>query len=325
MIEISVAGGIEESRILLSAALKTRRDIRITNLPDDPSYEDYSAGVIGSFASAAQKFFGASIEFSRAALIMSHTENPPSAKSFGKGDISIPAGIPLSEMILFLAPALSHARFRSVLGLEGTTHAGRSLPITFVRDTLFDAMARFGFYAGINLNRFGFLQGGGSAECRIYPAIPVEFDAWQRFDFRRVSRGRIYAASLNQKTAPMQKKYLSSLTGLDEKNISVIEIMNAPGIHNSVYIYVETERFDVIFFIEIDSFMSGPDPSAAEQSLEAIALLAADARGFHSSGIIPPNLERELLPYAMMSGSNYEPQNPDNIPLARSLEKILFP
>lgn len=326
MIEIQNPGGWPGLRIILAAAVSFGRSVNIAGGADIIKSDEYLQPLFEETARISEEFLCTRIELSGANIRVDNLSEHNPASRFGRALINCRKDVPVSEIMLFMAPSLFNAGFRSAIDLTGTTHAGRFNPLSYTRDTLFDALAGFGFYSGVNLETFGFKgTASGKLEWRIYPAESVPSDNWQIFDFRRLSRARVYFSEIPQQAATAQKQYLAQICGIDSSSVSILDIMNAPGRHNSVYVHVATERYDIVFFREIDSFDRIEDPqNAAADSLSLLDEVVVEAKKFVNSGRIPLFLERELIPYALISGSKPEPVYTENRRLFENLSNILF-
>jgi len=212
----------------------------------------------------------------------------------------------ISEMELFLLPALYYTDFRSVIRFSGVTHSHLSYPTTFLKETLFGFLEQTGHYASLNLKRFGFYgSGGGSAESRIYPAEPVRCGNLFTFSETGIDGVRIFMAKMNMDMAEREKEYIIKNTGIDERRVQIMEIVDADGYGNSIHIYIKCGGVNVILSRDLEIYNSAGDFVFEESRYyAALSGLLADVERLVKLKRLPVALTDEVIPYLFLSGSD---------------------
>jgi RNA 3'-terminal phosphate cyclase len=309
-------------RILLSLSIREGHSVRIHGAAEFLNTDPRSWWAYEQIAALLKRYGIADIITNGSDILC-----VPGTVSFGIYDMELEPRVPVSELILMLAPALFKQQFRSVLNIKGATHAQWGLPVSCLRETLFSAMGAAGFNAGVNLSRFGFYgHGGGELEARIYPEKPVQSAASNFFSHRRISGAKVYFAGLQGSEPSAHKSRLASLLGIEPAAVSILDIMNSPGIHSSMYVFVETELFPVVLFREIEALTPEGEPVyTAEEALAAAESLAAEALDFREHGRLPEAYLKELVPYMVISAADSGFLHPPLKELAELCEKIIIP
>jgi len=211
----------------------------------------------------------------------------------------------ISEVELFLLPALFYNDFRSVINYSGVTHSHLSYPTTFLKETFFSYLEMTGHYASLNLKRFGFYgSGGGSAESRIYPAEPKVCGNLFSITDSAIEGVRIFIAKMNMDMAHREKEFVIKNTGIDEKRVQIMEIVDADGYGNSIYVYVKCGSVNVILSRDMELYNSAGD-FVFEESRYYTTLtgLLKDVERLVKLKTLPDYLIDEVLPYLFLSGS----------------------
>lgn len=213
------------------------------------------------------------------------------------------------ELVLLLLPPLTRLKYRTALSVRGVTHSDLSYTTDFVNLTLFDLLERMGFYLHLSLKRFGFYgSGGGLVEARAYPGETGA--GLPEVEFREVSlRGaRVYIAKMPTDVALNQREMLAGLTGLPESAIGIVEVLDADGPGNFIQAYAECDG--VVRVLQAVSPVYGADgeyvfnEGRAGETVRSIASLCERLRGDRA---LPSDATREILPYAVLSGSIMPP------------------
>lgn len=229
----------------------------------------------------------------------------PEGLTFGVYNFDTDKYSSASEIELFLLPSLFRCDFRSVINYRGVTHCHLSYPTTFLKETLFSFMEYTGHYASMNLRRFGFYgSGGGSAESRIYPAEPAcRGDVFSSCE-KRIEGVRVYLAKMNMELAAREKDFIMKNTGLDERRIQVMEVVDADGYGNSIQVYVRCGDVIVILSRDMEIYNSAGDFVFDEEKYYiTLSGLMSETEKLVRFNKFPGYLSDELLPYHLMSGS----------------------
>ena len=234
----------------------------------------------------------------------------PESPGFGTFNIDSGKYSSVSEIQLFLMPALFSNQFRSVINYTGVTHSHISYPTTFIKETLLAFLEKTGHYGSMNLKRFGFYgSGGGVAESRIYPAEVKCCGDIFSFSDRAVEGVKIFVSRMSKEMAAREKDFILKNLDVDEQRITIMEILDSDGYGNSIQIYF---RCGDIFFImsrDMEMYNSAGDFVFDENiSYRALSALADECRRFLSGSYFPEQTAREVIPYLFMSGSNVPPE-----------------
>jgi len=211
----------------------------------------------------------------------------------------------ISEVELFILPALFYNDFRSVINYTGVTHSHLSYPTTFLKETFFSYLEMTGHYASLNLKRFGFYgSGGGSAESRIYPAEPKSCGDIFSFADSAIEGVRIFMAKMNMEMAHREREFIIKNIGVDESRVQIMEIVDADGYGNSIHVYVKCGGVNVILSKDMELYNSAGD-FVFEESRYYAALtgLLKDVERLVKVKTLPDYLMDEVLPYLFLSGS----------------------
>lgn len=211
---------------------------------------------------------------------------------------------PLSEIELLLMPTLFNQEFRSVLHYSGVTHSHLSYPTVFLKEGLFALLEKMGFYASMNLKRFGFYgSGGGSAESRIYPAEIKPCEDILSFGERRIEGARVFMAGMNMDMAKKEKEFLMRSLKLEDNKVQIMEVVDADGMGNSIQVYVECGGMHIIISRDMAIYNSAGDIVFDEAKYySSISALVTETERFVKTDYIPVEIISELVPYIIMSG-----------------------
>ncbi len=211
----------------------------------------------------------------------------------------------ITELELFLLPALFNGRSRSVINFRGVTHSHVSFPTVFLKETLFGLLEECGFYASMNMKRFGYYgSGGGEAESRIYPAEKKTCTGL--LDPRAVSLEgvRIFVAKMDMSLAEREKEYVLKNINVPAEKVQVMEIRDADGFGNSIQVYMKYGGVNVIFSRDMEIYNSAGDLVFDEaRYYAALGSLKEEVALFFSKGVLPGYMASEVVPYMFMSGS----------------------
>ena len=210
----------------------------------------------------------------------------------------------ISEIELFLLPALLHRDSRSVINYSGVTHSHISYPTVFLKETLFGMLEACGFYASMNMKRFGFYgSGGGAAESRIYPAekrLCEGLPAPGEVSFEGL---RIFVAKMDMALAEREKEFVLKNMAVPADRIQVMEIRDADGYGNSIQAYMKAGSLNVILSRDMEIYNSAGDLVFNEAKYySGLSSLKEETALFMKSGRLPASAAAEAIPYMFMSG-----------------------
>ncbi len=215
--------------------------------------------------------------------------------------------VPLAEMVLVLAPALSRCEFRSELHLEGVTHSHLSFPSSFLREALPSIIGKAGYTVASSLKRFGFYASGqGAMETRVYPfemeedfSLPVDL-AWKIVDIR------VFVSKIDVGFAEYQKQYLKDKLDTEEGVISIMEIMNAAGHGNHIDVYMRSGDITVVESMTMELYdEKGEFTFSDEMMNEQLDELCRGVSNIIDNNVVPSMLLREAAPFLHLAGVNF--------------------
>lgn len=229
----------------------------------------------------------------------------PEGLRYGEYHIDTGKFTPLSEIELLLLPSLFRQEFRSVINYSGVTHSHISYPTVFLKESLFSLLEKMGFYASMNLKRFGFYgSGGGSAESRIYPAEVKSCDDIFFFGEKRIEGARVFMAGMNMEMAKKEKEFMMRSLKLEDNKVQIMEVVDADGMGNSIQVYVECGGIHTIISRDMAIYNSAGDIVFDEAKYYAsISALVSETERFIKTDYIPAEIITEVIPYIIMSGS----------------------
>jgi len=180
-----------------------------------------------------------------------------------------------------------------------------SCPTTFLKETLFAFLESTGHYASLNLKRFGFYgSGGGGAESRIYPAEPKKCGNLFSFAECGIEGVRIFLAKMNMEMAGREKEFIIKSTGVDEKKVQIMEIVDADGYGNAIHVYVKCGGVNVILSRDMEMYNSAGDFVFDENRYyTTLAGLVQETERLVKLKSLPRYLIDEVMPYLFLSGS----------------------
>lgn len=229
----------------------------------------------------------------------------PEGLMYGTYHIDTGKFTPVSEFELLLMPSFFYQEFRSVINYSGVTHSHLSYPTVFLKESLFSLLEKMGFYASMNLKRFGFYgSGGGLAESRIYPAEIKPCDDVLSFGEKSIEGARIFMAGMNMEMAGKEKEFLMRSLKLDDNKVQIMEVVDADGMGNSIQIYVHCGGMHTIISRDMAIYNSAGDIVFDEAKYYAsISALVSETERFIKTDYIPAEIISEIIPYIIMSGS----------------------
>jgi len=153
------------------------------------------------------------------------------------------------EILLFLMPILFEQNHSSVVTIEGVTHCSFGRSSGFIKEGILPMLEKWGLYASCKLERFGFYgTGKGKVVSHIYPSECKEDKTEEKK--LEIFGCRIFISGLSTALAERQKKLLSSTLNIDESTITIMEIVNAAGMGNSLIVYTNNG----VFCCDIDAY-----------------------------------------------------------------------
>lgn len=211
----------------------------------------------------------------------------------------------IAELELFLLPALFFRGSRSVINFTGVTHSHVSYPTVFLKETLFGLIEECGFYASMNMKRFGYYgSGGGRAESRIYPSEKKTHSGLLEPRDVSLEGIRIFVARMDMSLADREKEYVLKNIKVPEGKVQVVEIRAADGFGNSIQAYMKYGPVNVILSRDMEIYNSAGDLVFDEaRYYAALGSLREDIALFSRTGSLPRNIAAEVIPYMMVSNS----------------------
>jgi len=242
----------------------------------------------------------------------------PRPLSYGRHEIQTGVYSSFIDLFLFFMPSLFLKEFRSVLTLKGVSHCHLSYPTPFIKESFLPFLEQAGFYASLNLERFGFYgSGGGRAEARIYPVEKKKADFSYKPDNIGLRGAKIFISKTNPALGQREKELIMDSLGIPEKKIVIIEIRDSDGYGNSVQVFTGSENtdtseqnetdvpLDMVFFREMKIYNHAGDFIFDEENFNnELNSLFAETDKFLKTGMLPDSLLRELIPYYYISGGN---------------------
>lgn len=211
----------------------------------------------------------------------------------------------ITELELFLLPSLFSLGSRSVINFSGVTHSHVSFPTVFLKETLFGLLEQCGFYAGINMKRFGYYgSGGGIAESRIYPAEKKACADLLEPHSVSLEGVRIFVAKMDMSMAEREKEFVLKNINVPAERVQVMEIRDADGFGNSIQAYMKYGNVNVILSRDMEIYNSAGDLVFDESRYyAALSSLKDEISLFTRTGLLPGYIAAEVIPYMIMSGS----------------------
>jgi RNA 3'-terminal phosphate cyclase len=290
-------------RQALSLSLYTEKPCRITGgfswLMENPAFR----GLMSDFENLfAETGFGSLTVEGEDVLCV------PAPGRFGNFRFATHQQSSAIEVLLLLLPLLSAQEFRSKLEVRGVTHSGLSHPTSFIKETLLEILEKMGFFASCTLRRFGFTGSlGGEIESRIYPAEMTKIDNPGRVDITGIIGARVYISGLDTIHAEKEKAVLKEKIGVPEGSISIMQVIDADGPGNIVEVYYGTSLVPVVISYMVTVHDSEGTMVFNDDAVEAaMNELAHRCNNFRMKKLVPETLFREILPYAVLTGSPVE-------------------
>lgn len=231
----------------------------------------------------------------------------PKPVRFGNWRVSVNPYSSAVEMLLLLAPALLRQEFRSKLAFSGVTHSPLSPGTSWMKESFLAVLEKMGLYASCALRRFGFYgSGGGGMEARVYPVEEKRADICTTGKIS-VAGARVYIAHLDASIAVRQKEALCAALGLDLSRAGVLEVQDCDGAWNHAEVYLVLDGIPLVVSETVTVYdFEGKNRFSEERALATMPALAARAREAVASGRMPDDLAREIVPYAVMTGSAFD-------------------
>ena len=231
----------------------------------------------------------------------------PRAVRFGVMDIPVNPYSSAVEMTLLLAPALFRREFRSKLLFSGVTHSTLSPGTSWMKESFLAVLEKMGLYASCSLRRFGFYgSGGGALEARIYPAEDRRAVIAARGDIA-VTGARVCIAHLDASIAREEKEMLSADLALDPSRAGILEVRDCDGAWNHAEVYLVMDGVPLVVSETVPVYdFDGKNRFSNEGTAQSMKDLARRVRETVAAGRLPEDLAREIIPYAMMTGSAFD-------------------
>jgi RNA 3'-terminal phosphate cyclase len=231
----------------------------------------------------------------------------PKPVRFGVMNIPVNPYSSAVEMTLLLAPALFRREFRSKLLFSGVTHSPLSPGTSWMKESFLAVLEKMGLYASCSLRRFGFYgSGGGALEARVYPAEdrcaviatsgPIA-----------ITGARVCIAHLDASIAREEKEALCAELTLDPSRAGILEVRDCDGAWNHAEVYLLMDGIPLVVSEAVPVYdFDGKNRFSEEGAAQAMRVLARRVRETVDAGRLPDNLVREIVPYAMMTGSAFD-------------------
>lgn len=231
----------------------------------------------------------------------------PGPVRFGAIDIPINPYSSAVEMTLLLAPALFRREFRSKLLFGGVTHSPLSPGTSWMKESFLAVLEKMGLYASCSLRRFGFYgSGGGALEARVYPAEERRAVIATRGPVA-ITGARVYIAHLDASIAREEKESLCADLALDPSRAGILEVRDCDGAWNHAEVYLVMDGVPLVVSGTVPVFdFDGKNRFGEEGAAQAMKDLARRVREIAEAGRLPDDLAREIVPYAMMTGSDFD-------------------
>jgi RNA 3'-terminal phosphate cyclase (ATP) len=206
------------------------------------------------------------------------------------------------ELFLLFLPVLLYLDFRSVLNFYGVTHSQFFHTTGFIKETVLPFLEKMGYYGSLSLKRFGFFGSGeGSFEARIYPQ-EADTGAFTlpRGD-KKVENARVYLSGIKTDLAKQQKEILMKEFGLEDKMVSIVEILDSSGPGNSIQAAVSHGGDTMLFCKDIPFYTSSGDYIYEEENLFSGTMeLCEEIRDFCKNDSLWKLFVKEMAPFVLL-------------------------
>ena len=231
----------------------------------------------------------------------------PKTVRFGVMDIPVNPYSSAVEMTLLLAPALFRREFRSKLLFGGVTHSPMSPGTSWMKESFLAVLEKLGFYGSCSLRRFGFYgSGGGALEARIYPAEERRAVITTRGPIT-ITGARVYIAHLDASIAREEKEALCADLALDPSRAGILEVRDCDGAWNHAEVYLVMNGLPLVVSEAVPVYdFDGKNRFSEEGAAQSMKDLALRVKETIEAGRLPDDLVREIVPYAMMTGSAFD-------------------
>ena len=286
-------GGGQVLRTALALSMVTGQPFRIANIRANRSkpglMRQHLTGVLAAAAICSADVAGAAVGSRELTFA-------PGAVRGGNYTFAVGTAGSVALVLQAILPALVCAGGRSVVTIDGGTHAAHAPPVDFVRHALLPLVRRTGAGVAVDLERHGFYPAGGG---RIVVAVdPVASLAPFAVDDRGDVVGRRATAVVAALPGSIAKRELGRVAaglGWADDQLQITQLPDDRGPGNVVMLAVESAHVTEVF----TGFGS------RGTSAEAVADAAVDeAQRYLAVGApVGPHLADQLLVFLAMAGA----------------------
>ena len=208
----------------------------------------------------------------------------------------------VSEIVLFLLPAMFYSDFRSVVNLTGVTHTNILNPIGFLKESLLPHLEEYGYLSSLSLKRFGFFgSGGGLIETRVYPEETDNCFWKPPSGIKKIDRIQIYISGLKTDIAMEQKSDLCQRLNCNENDIAVVEVLDSDGPGKVIGVTIEHGDRPFYFSYGTEFFNDAGDYIFDKsEDAKAIDLFIEDIKKYLNNDSIQKEYLKEIAPFVYL-------------------------
>ena len=278
------------ARRKLASALKNSEDLKIADFKKFLDERNEFIPVLDDIIKISSDFSFADIYFENNDLIFHPGKISNVNFKFDTGNFSS-----ISEILLYILPALSTCNLKSVLNITGVTNSPLSYPTVFLKDVLFRNFFNKKISIDLSTSALGFYARGGGEVNAVISCNDENFSDninSDQTDETKLS-AKILLSGVDS-TLGLFERDLMEKTFPELIGSGIMEV-TTPGLGNWIYLHLVTDIKPLIFFKEIPFYNHAGDLIFDYDSIDVlVAEMRAEYDEYINTGKLPWDIEAEL-------------------------------
>ncbi len=278
------------ARRKLAASLKNLEEIKIAGFKKFLDKKNEFIPVLDDIIKISKDFSFADINFVNNDLIFNPGKIPNGNFKFDTGNFSS-----ISEILLYILPALSSGDSKSVLNITGVTNSPLSYPTVFLKDVLFRNFFNKKKSIDLSTSALGFYARGGGEVNAVISGNDENFSNdinSDQTDETKLS-AKILLSGVDS-TLGLSERDLMEKTFPELIGSGIMEV-TTPGLGNWIYLHLVSDSKPLIFFKEIPFYNNAGDLIFDYDCIEIlVSELRAEYDEYINTGKLPWDIEAEL-------------------------------
>jgi hypothetical protein len=278
------------ARRKLASALGNSEEIKITGFKKFLNKRNEFIPLLDDIIKFSSDFSFAEISFDNEDLVFHPEKITAGDYNFESGNYSS-----ISEILLYVLPALSSCNSKSVLSMKGVTNSSLSYPAVFLKDVLFKNVISKGISIDLTTSALGFYgRGGGAVRAVINSdekkAVQVKSDIP---DEMKLSLKILFSGS--DSTLALHVRDLMENVFPELIGSGIMEV-DSPALAAWIYLHLVSAEKPLIFFREIPFYNHSGDLIFDYDSIDdLVSGLRMEYEDYIYNGKLPYDIDAELV------------------------------